>query len=325
MELTKYQQIASDQLIEHFQNKQNVFLNAVCGAGKTEMVVPLIKQALKKNKRVCFATPRTALTIELSERLCSYIDETITLVYGGHCDNLEGNMVVCTTHQLQKFAKQFDLVILDEMDAFPFCGNDELKHHFIQSCKGVFVCMSATQNDFVLSLIKELDLQRVTLLARHHLQPIPVPRVVYWMPWHHQQLQKMIKQFNKGLIIFVATVAGAKKLQEKLDMFDTGVVYSSSPNFNEQLQRFRDKQLDCLICTTILERGVTFEGVHVLVYQADLEFFSQTMLIQMAGRAGRKQSHPTGEVIFFAKKVTQAMVETTRTIQQANRSLSYLS
>jgi competence protein ComFA len=72
----------------------------------------------------------------------------------------------------------------------------------------------------------------------------------------------------------------------------------------------RDEQINFLVTTSILERGVTFPEIDVLVLGADDAVFSTAALVQIAGRAGRSVSRPTGDVLFWvgsaAKNVTGA-------------------
>jgi len=41
-------------------------------------------------------------------------------VYGGHHDDLSGDLIVCTCHQLYRYYKSFDLLIIDEMGYVSF-------------------------------------------------------------------------------------------------------------------------------------------------------------------------------------------------------------
>ena len=62
-----------------------------------------------------------------------------------------------------------------------------------------------------------------------------------------------------------------------------------------------------MVTTTVLERGVTFENVHVFVYRAHHRVFNQATLIQIAGRVGRKPNYPLGDVYFMARRITKEM------------------
>lgn len=47
----------------------------------------------------------------------------------------------------------------------------------------------------------------------------------------------------------------------------------------------RKGELDFLLCTTILERGVTFTDIDVLVLGAEDRTFTEAALVQISGRA----------------------------------------
>src|SRR5699024_11525917 len=68
--LTKDQQKAADQFIKAIKDqKRELLIWAVTGAGKTEMLFPGISEALKNGKRICLATPRVDVVYELLPRL----------------------------------------------------------------------------------------------------------------------------------------------------------------------------------------------------------------------------------------------------------------
>ena len=67
--MTKTQQIASDQIYAYVSNNKSVIVNAVCGAGKTELVYKSIEYYLNLNKIVAFAIPRKDVVIEIYNRL----------------------------------------------------------------------------------------------------------------------------------------------------------------------------------------------------------------------------------------------------------------
>ena len=95
-------------------DETDVLLYCVCGAGKTELVVSSIAKMLGKRKKVCFAIPRRQVVLELRERLAQYFPKAnVIAVCGGHTQVTDGDLIICTTHQLYRYYQAFDLLILD--------------------------------------------------------------------------------------------------------------------------------------------------------------------------------------------------------------------
>ena len=71
---------------------------------------------------MCWAIPRTDVVIELVPRLKKAFPHAKVIGLHGHSDekNDYGDIVISTTHQLIRFYQAFDLLIIDEVDAFPY-------------------------------------------------------------------------------------------------------------------------------------------------------------------------------------------------------------
>lgn len=67
--LSQGQEAASDEVVKSIEANTDLLVWAVCGAGKTEVLFNGIHQALQQGKRVCIATPRTDVILELAPRL----------------------------------------------------------------------------------------------------------------------------------------------------------------------------------------------------------------------------------------------------------------
>lgn len=100
---------------------ERFLLWAVTGAGKTEMIFPLLEAVLAAGGRALVATPRRDVVLELAPRLAkAFPAENIAVLYGGSPDRwVSGRLTLATTHQLLRFHQGFDLVIIDELDALP--------------------------------------------------------------------------------------------------------------------------------------------------------------------------------------------------------------
>ena len=111
----------------------DVLLHCVCGAGKTELVVLSISKMLKEGKKVCFAIPRRQVVLELRERLAQYFPKaSVIAVCGGHTEVTDGDLIICTTHQLYRYYQAFDLLILDAYGIIGLNSKDSTDKGFLK-------------------------------------------------------------------------------------------------------------------------------------------------------------------------------------------------
>lgn len=323
-QLNSYQQAGSDQIVSAYLSGNNIILDAVCGAGKTEMLLEVIKIALNNNCKVGFACPRKILTIELYERIKTYYNcDYFGLVVGGVRENMNSDLVFLTTHQLIKYDGYFDLLIIDEIDAFPFCDNYELEQAALKAAKQ-YIFLSATVPLKYLKLVQRDQLVYVNNFKRHHLQKMPsVSLEKCGDKLFFLNLLKNIKKLKQcPIIIFVPTKKIGHKLHLLLKLMMISNRFVSSKNIKEQtLKQFKEKKFNILISTTVLERGITLKNLQVLVYQADHFVFNQDTLIQICGRVGRDSIITTGAIIFLYNKITNSIQVCCRKIEEYNEKM----
>lgn len=79
-------------------------------------------------RRIALASPRVDVCLELFPRIQAvFPHEAIALLHGNSQESYRyTKLVICTTHQLLKFHQAFDLLIVDEVDSFPFVNNEHL-------------------------------------------------------------------------------------------------------------------------------------------------------------------------------------------------------
>lgn len=319
--LTKFQEAVSKECQMNIRT-QDVLLECVCGAGKTEMVLASIADALNENRKVCFAIARRQVVLELSERLKTYFKKAkIIAVCGGHTDEIDGDLIVCTTHQLYRYQGQFSLLILDEPDAFPYRG-DEVLHGIAQhACIGHVIYLTATPDNYLLSRVQEGTMCHIVLNKRPHGHDLPVPRlciypsiVLFWV-----LLRWINKHTCNPRIIFVPTVKTASILGKILSIFmKCYVCTSESEDRDRIIYEFKKESNGIMIATTVLERGVTIPKADICVWHANHSVFDEAGLIQMAGRAGRSFTSPEGDVLFLCSEKTELVQLCKEKIEQAN-------
>ncbi len=101
------------------------------------MMFPLIDYQLQAGGRVLIATPRKDVVLELKPRLQkAFSRNSLVTLYGGSEQRWEtGDITLATTHQLLRFSGAFDLVVIDEIDAFPFHNNPMLEYAARKACR----------------------------------------------------------------------------------------------------------------------------------------------------------------------------------------------
>ena len=326
--LSKEQERIANEVKESYINGFNTLIYAVCGAGKTELVFKVIEYALSKKERVGFAIPRKDVVIELAVRLAkTFKNNLVTNVYGGNSSLLNGDIIVLTTHQLYRYHEYFDLLIMDEIDAFPYKDNPVLLQMFKKSVKGHYVLMSATPSESVLKEFKGKKHKILTLFTRYHMHPLPEPEIVisYGLTKYFFLIKK-IKEYqhqSKPLFIFVPTIDECEYLYSVLKRFCSGGnrVHSKIENRQEIIDDFRKEKYSFLVTTAVLERGVTLKNLQVIIYHSDHAIYNAAALIQISGRVGRLSDAPTGDVYFLASKKTKGMVDAIQKIKETNSHL----
>ena len=325
--LTLHQQRASDELMHSVKSNESHLIHAVCGAGKTELLFPVIAELLKDGKRVCVATPRTDVVLELAPRFKKAFPKTVIhALYGGAPDQKNfAQLIIATTHQLYRFESAFNVIFVDEADAFPYSIDTSLE----------FAVNKAKKLDTAVHYITATpskNLLRVknksVISIRFHGQPLPVPR--FDSLWNYSKQIKngtvpsklkvwMEERINnhEPFLIFFPTI---ELMEQATTLFENiPSVHAEDPQRKEKVLMLRSKQVPGLLTTTILERGITIENLHVAVVGAEESIFTSSALIQISGRVGRSSEFPTGDIVFFHHGISNEMDEAKYIIEEHNK------
>ncbi|MBM7618374.1 competence protein ComFA [Bacillus tianshenii] len=334
--LSKGQQLASDQVVQAVHNRTSLLVWAVCGAGKTEVLFKGIEAALVKGQRVCIATPRTDVALELAPRLQQVFPETdIAVLYGGSEDRMKNAVLtIATTHQLLRYYRAFDTIIIDEVDAFPYSMEPMLQYaaNEARTEDGAIVYLSATPSMEMQREVRLKKLDSVVIPARYHGKPLPVPSFKWCGKWRVKlgkgripiNVKLWLEEHFKGgkpIFLFVPDIELLEKvvgiLQQSYGDKVAGV-HSKDKERKEKVARFREGKVKILVTTTILERGVTVPNVQVGVLGAEDDIFTESALVQIAGRAGRNAKFASGDVRFFHYGKTGEMIRARDHIRRMN-------
>ena len=96
-------------------------------------------------------------------------------------------------------------------------------------------------------------------------------------------------------------------------------VHAEDPQRKEKVMKMRQGEIPILLTTTILERGVTIPNIDVAVLGAEEKIFTESALVQIAGRVGRSADYPTGDIVYFHYGRTREMIKALLHIDQMNK------
>lgn len=237
--LTPAQKQCALQVLKFLQQKKDVFVYAATGAGKTEITFESICFYLSLGKKVAFAISRRQVVLEIANRLRQAFPELrVVEVAQDYTSITDGDLIVCTMHQLYRYPYGFDLLILDEVDAFPYAGNALLEQIVNLACKGEKLYLSATPSLEILQQIHQGKMESVTLFQRPHGHPLVIPSIHQGSIW----FQLLV------LFVFCWRCVHQKK----------------------QVLVFVPRRQDCLWLAVLLGRFFKVKGIHAQTKDKDV-------------------------------------------------------
>ena len=201
---------------------------------------------------------------------------------------------------------------------------------FFRAIRGGIIMMSATPSKDVLEYFNQNNRAILELNTRFHKHPLPVPIVIkrigyLKIPYVVFQLKQFIKE-GKKVFVFAPTISRCMFVFNLLKIFvkNGTFIHSKCKDRSQKISKFKQGGYDYMVTTAVLERGVTFKDLQVIIYDADNELYDSQTLIQISGRVGRKIDAPEGKVLFLVNKRTVEIDEAISTIKNKNRHLQNL-
>ncbi|MCL1872202.1 MAG: transcription-repair coupling factor [Promicromonosporaceae bacterium] len=275
------------------------------GYGKTEIAIRAAFKAVQDGKQVAVLVPTTLLVQQhfetFSERYQGFpvkvaalsrfqsnreSEETIKGLKDGTVD------VVIGTHRLitgQIHFKDLGLVIIDEEQRFGVEHKETLKQ--LRTNVDV-LAMSATPIPRTLEMavtgIREMSTLQTPPEERH-------PVLTYVGAYEEKQIAAAVRRelLREGQVFYVhnrveSIERAAQRLNELVPEARVGVAHGkmSEHQLDQVIRGFWEKELDVLVCTTIVETGLDISNANTLILErADVLGLSQ--LHQLRGRVGR--------------------------------------
>ncbi|MBR6460181.1 MAG: transcription-repair coupling factor [Actinomycetaceae bacterium] len=303
------------------------------GYGKTEIAVRAAFKAVQDSKQVAVLVPTTLLVSQhfetFRERYASFpvrlaalsrfqspaeARKTIDGLASGEID------VVIGTHRLltgEVRFKNLGLVIIDEEQRFGV----EHKETLTQMYPGVDVlAMSATPIPRTLEMavtgVREMSTLATPPEERH-------PVLTYVGRREDKQISAAIRRelLRDGQVFFVHNRVSdiprvASRLASLVPEARIGVAHGKmgERELEQVINDFWEKELDVLVCTTIIETGLDISNANTLIVE-NAERFGLSQLHQLRGRVGRGRERAYAYFLYNPERsMTQTALERLQTI-----------
>ena len=201
--------------------------------------------------------------------------------------------------------KDLGLVIIDEEQRFGVAHKEKLKELF----KGVDVLtLSATPIPRTLNMAMS-GIRDMSIIEEPPQDRYPVQTYVIEHN-HGVIIQAINKELRRGGQVYYihnrieSIEACASKLARSLPDARIGIVHGQMPEeqMSEIWRQLIDREIDILVCTTIIETGVDVPNVNTLIIE-NADNFGLSQLYQLRGRVGRSNKRAYAYFTFRRGKV----------------------
>jgi transcription-repair coupling factor (superfamily II helicase) len=305
------------------------------GYGKTEIAVRAAFKAVQDGKQVAVLVPTTLLVQQhlstFAERFGAFpitiaglsrfsTDKDVTKTLEGLAEG--GVDVVIGTHRLLtpniRF-KDLGLVIVDEEQRF---GVEHKEHLKALRTNVDVLAMSATPIPRTLEMavtgIREMSVIQTPPEERH-------PVLTFVGPYDERQVTAAIRReiLRDGQVFFVHNrVESIDRVAARIrDLVPEARVAVAHGQMNEHtleqiIVDFWDKEIDVLVCTTIVESGIDIANANTLIVDR-ADTFGLSQLHQLRGRVGRGRERAYAYFLYDpSKPLTETAHERLATIAQ---------
>jgi ATP-dependent DNA helicase RecG len=316
------------------------------GSGKTVVALYALLRAVEAGYRGALMAPTETLAEQhflMIEPLCAELAVPVALLTGSTKTQVEEARIVVGTHALiQEGVDLSDLAVavVDEQHRFGV----EQRRRLTQGRSPHVLHMTATPIPRTLALTVYGDLA-VSEIAKPPASRKPV--ITRWIPEEraaeaYRRLRRLLDEGRQAYVVCPlieeSETSVARAAEQEADRlrraelrgFRIGCLHGRlrPADRRELMQRFKGRELDVLVATTVIEVGVDVPNATVMIVQ-EADRFGLAQLHQLRGRVGRgaEQSYTLlisrakEELTDSARERLEALVKSTDGFELAERDL----
>jgi superfamily II DNA/RNA helicase len=305
-----------DQAIKPILAGRDLVGTAATGTGKTgAFLIPLIHKVItKRTSRVLIMIPTRELAVQIKKEIVEFsqgLNILTALCIGGsnmnrQIDDLKRkpDFVVGTPGRLKDLYQQrklklfdFDTVVLDEVDRMLDMGFIRDVREMINALPRVrhSLFFSATITGPVENVMRDFLSNPVSIAVEGHKPAANVKQHVIKINGRAKidLLRELLREegFDK-VLVFGRTKRGMEKLYRQLDQlgFRVAAIHGNKTQSQRQraLRQFQDNQVQVLIATDVVGRGIDIDNVtHVINFDLPESYEDYIHRIGRTGRADK--------------------------------------
>jgi len=316
------------------------------GSGKTVVALYALLRAVENGRQGALMAPTETLAEQhflTVEPICEELGVRVALLTGSVKTQEEGSQIVVGTHALIQEGVdlgELAVAVVDEQHRFGV----EQRRALAEGRSPHVLHMTATPIPRTLALTVYGDLA-VSEIAKPPASRKPV--VTSWIPEEkaskaYQRLRRLLAEGRQAYVVCplveeseTSSARAAEQEAERLARaelrgFRVGCVHGRlrPAERRELMRRFKERELDVLVATTVIEVGVDVANATVMIVQ-EADRFGLAQLHQLRGRVGRGAeqsfcllvSRAKEELTDSARERLEALVASTDGFELAERDL----
>ena len=292
------------------------------GSGKTIVSLLAMLVAVDNGYQAAFMAPTEILAEQHYETLTYFLKDinvNVELLIGGQRAKLReqiladirsgfANIIVGTHALIQENVKfgKLGFIVIDEQHRFGVAQRIALREKGAYSFDGGpqpdVLVMTATPipRTLSLTLYGDMDVSIINELPAHRKPIKTILRLESQMPSVYQFIREQVKEGRQVYIVYplieesekldlkAATESYERLKSEVFTDLNVGLIHGRmSPDDKETIMmNFKDRKIDILVSTTVIEVGIDVPNASVMVIEHS-ERFGLSQLHQLRGRVGR--------------------------------------
>ncbi len=311
--------------IINWYNGKDKYLNIISPPyNSCEFFLDIIQYVAKKPGRILYISTNKGC-LEIVDNIKSNTNFRDYTFIRSEYSKYDSSLVIWDLSSISQIHGEFDLIIYDNISGI--CTTD---YRFIKNICNKYCSSNGKIVFFAIETLMKGS-KEINMPLRNNGKPVTEPTVLFTRLNINKDIPYVVYEYlnwsiniDKKIIIYVPDKDKVNnlynyllKLKNKLNANIDFFIEDSSDV--KVLTNFSKKKRAILVTNYLGEKYLNFNNINIMVYFADDDKFDYKKLVYLAGRSSFMEQFEKGEVIFLAKKETNAMAKAKNITRNFNK------